>query len=116
MTKFIATLLLIPLCSLAVGVANAADRADKSMRIAPAGTPAPAVAPVPLTIPLLRQMRPDTHVSHAGIGALYWAAHHSAQAWRVLLPIRPRDGSGASEDLRELCAFARPPGGRAACP
>jgi hypothetical protein len=67
-------------------------------------------------IPLLPQMRPETHVSHAGIGALYWAARHSAQAWRVLLPIRPRDGSGASEDLRKRCAlFAKPPSGRAAC-
>jgi hypothetical protein len=31
----------------------------------------------------------DVHVSSAGLGSLYWAAHHPAQAWRVLLPIRP---------------------------
>jgi hypothetical protein len=67
-------------------------------------------------MPSLPQMRPDTHVSHAGIGSLYWAARHSAHAWRVLLPIRPRDGSGASEDLKARCAvFAQPPSGRAAC-
>jgi hypothetical protein len=75
-----------------------------------------AVSSLPAELPLLPQMRPDTHVSHAGIGSLYWAARHSAHAWRVLLPIRPRDGSGASEDARARCAvFAQPPSGRAAC-
>lgn len=76
-----------------------------------------AKAAEPAEMPLLPQMRPDTHVSHAGIGSLYWAVSHSAHAWRVFLPIRPRDGSGASEELREQCAvFARPPSGRIACP
>jgi hypothetical protein len=76
-----------------------------------------AVAGEPGGMPLLRQMRPDTHVSHAGIGSLYWAVSHSENAWRVFLPIRTHDGSGASEELREQCAvFAGPPSSRIACP
>ena len=74
-----------------------------------------AVAIVTASFP--SQMSFGTHVSHAGLGALYWAARNPAQAWRVLFPIQPRDGSGASEDLREKCAMrARAPGSRVACP
>ena len=33
------------------------------------------------------------HQSELGLGALYWAAHHPRQAWRILLPIQPSDGA-----------------------
>jgi hypothetical protein len=59
----------------------------------------------------------NTHLSRSGIGSIYWAARHPAQAWRVLLPIVPGDGSAAFEDIRAECAtFVRSPGGQAACP
>ena len=157
MTKFIPTLLLVPIYSLAAGVAYPADVPDGPMRLAAISAPlransavvAPdaqgtfesrttdlsstqaqdpqqavalsdmdevqAVAIVTASFP--SQMSFGTHVSHAGLGALYWAARNPAQAWRVLFPIQPRDGSGASEDLREKCAMrARAPGSRVACP
>ena len=41
------------------------------------------------------------HLSRAGVGSLYWAAHHPAEAWRVLLPIQPGHSPGV-EALREL--------------
>ncbi len=157
MTKFIPTLLLVPIYLLAAGVAYPADAPDRPMRIAaisaPVRTSSPAAVPrAPATLesrttdlssiraqdPQLAtalsdmdevqavaivtasfpsQMSFGRYVSHAGIGALYWAARNPAQAWKVLFPIQPRDGSGASEDLREKCAlFARAPGSRVACP
>lgn len=59
----------------------------------------------------------NTHLSRSGIGSIYWAARHPAQAWRVLLPIVPGDGSAAFEDLRAECAtFVRSPAGQATCP
>jgi hypothetical protein len=59
----------------------------------------------------------NTHLSRSGIGSLYWAARHPAQAWRVLLPTVPGDGTAAFEDLRAECAsFVRSPGGQTACP
>ena len=39
--------------------------------------------------PLLAVARPDTQPQLTGIASLLWAARHPAQAWRVLLPIRP---------------------------
>ena len=181
MSKFIRMLILIPVCSLPVYVAYAADTVDK-----PAGAVAiSALIPVALLAPATRVAAPDheshplttgvsasekasipldttldvrsidlasiqpqdppqaitvadsdevqtvtvgvgpslpqtssaTQVSHAGIGSLYWALQHPTQAWRVLLPIQPHDGSGASEELRERCAiFAGPPDDRVACP
>jgi hypothetical protein len=184
--KLIPTLLMIPVCSLAVGAAYAADAPDGPVRIAAISSLDPAAPPKPLThavapdlasrqsslgtaVPLLSapdpvlpyqdatprettapavgtldlrpadlqeiirqqdalqpatpedsdeaqavavvaspltQMRPDTHVSHAGIGSLYWAAHNPAQAWRVLLPVRLSDGSGASADIKAMCAVS----------
>jgi hypothetical protein len=44
--------------------------------------------------PLLAVARPDTQPRLTGVAALLWAAHHPAQAWRVLLPIQP-DGREA---------------------
>jgi hypothetical protein len=34
------------------------------------------------------------HLSRAGVGSLYWAAHHPTEAWRVLLPIQPGHSPG----------------------
>jgi hypothetical protein len=31
----------------------------------------------------------DVHVSRSGIGSLYWAFHHPANAWRAVAPITP---------------------------
>jgi hypothetical protein len=51
-----------------------------------------------------------------GIGSIYWAAGHPAQAWKVLLPIVPNDGSAVSEDFKAACANVLPLGDNAACP
>jgi hypothetical protein len=67
--------------------------------------------------PLPPEEKSNTHLSLAGIGSLYWAARHPAQAWRVLLPIQPHDGSDAYADARTKCAvFTNAPSGIAACP
>jgi hypothetical protein len=58
---------------------------------------------------------PDTHLSRLGLGSLYWAAHHPAQAWRVLMPVQ--EGSVAYPDLRARCALvSNAPSDQAACP
>jgi hypothetical protein len=58
---------------------------------------------------------PDTHLSRSGLGSLYWAAHHPAQAWRVLMPVQ--EGSVAYADLRQRCAVvSNAPSGQSACP
>jgi hypothetical protein len=38
---------------------------------------------------------PVSHVrlSRDGLGSLYWASQHPRQAWRVLLPVTPDQGS-----------------------
>jgi hypothetical protein len=66
-----------------------------------------------VTAPLLPEERSDIHLSLSGIGSLFWAARHPAQAWRVLLPIEPGDGPDISADLRTMCAvLAEAPSGR----
>jgi hypothetical protein len=45
---------------------------------------------------LLPEESPETHPSVGGFAALYWAARHPAQAWRVLLPVQ-LDGGRAAE-------------------
>lgn len=40
------------------------------------------------------------HPSESGLGALYWAAHHPRQAWRVLLPIQSNPAT-ANESLNK---------------
>jgi hypothetical protein len=58
----------------------------------------------------------SVHLSHAGIGSLYWAAHNPAQAWRVVLPVQPRDADGAYAHISARCALiAGAPTGRAGC-
>ncbi|MDB6090501.1 MAG: hypothetical protein JWN85_3285 [Gammaproteobacteria bacterium] len=51
------------------------------------------------------QDRSGTYVSPAGIGSLYWAARHPAQAWRVLLPVQPADEFEAYESMSARCAL-----------
>ena len=131
----LATLLLLAVCSLATGAAYSKDapsgtaRLDLQppdlrtfqVRLPPEATfPAdademPHVAIV--SAPPTPEESSYTHLSRSGIGSIYWAARHPAQAWRVLLPIVPGDGSTAFEDIRAECAtFVRSPGGQPACP
>jgi hypothetical protein len=57
----------------------------------------------------------DPRLSRAGLGSLYWAARHPAEAWRVLMPVQ--EGSVAYADLRARCAIvSNAPSGQAACP
>jgi hypothetical protein len=58
----------------------------------------------------------SSSLAHTGIGAIYWAASHPAQAWRVVLPVVADDGSAASADVKAECANIRPPGGQTSCP
>jgi hypothetical protein len=56
------------------------------------------------------------HLSLAGVGAIFWAAHHPAEGWRVLLPIQPGDGFDAIADVAATCSvFAGWPTDRASC-
>jgi hypothetical protein len=66
--------------------------------------------------PLQSEERSPTHLAPTGIGSLYWAARHAAQARRVLLPIPPGDRSGAFADVKTTCVvFPDPPNGEAPC-
>ena len=47
------------------------------------------------------------HLSRAGVGSLYWAAHHPTEAWRVLLPIQPGHSPGV-EALKSAGSRAQP--------
>ena len=59
----------------------------------------------------------DLHVSRTGIGSVYWAARHPAEAWRVVVPVTPDSESSLSEDIRVKCAtFESGASGRSACP
>jgi hypothetical protein len=59
----------------------------------------------------------DLHVSRTGIGSVYWAARHPAEAWRVVVPITPDSESSLSEDIKVECAtFEAAASGRSACP
>ena len=63
------------------------------------------------------EAKSNLHVSRAGIGSLYWAAHNPAQAWRAVFPVLPGDPTDAYEDIRARCAFVtNQPSGRAVCP
>jgi hypothetical protein len=60
---------------------------------------------------------PDLHVSRTGIGSVYWAVRHPAEAWRVVIPVTPDSDSSLSEDIRVKCArFEAAPSGRSDCP
>ncbi len=103
MSKVIPALLLTVTCALALGVAAADEPA------AAEDTPTVAVVTTPGEKP------PGTHLSRAGLGSLYWAARHPAEAWRVLMPVQ--EGSVAYADIRARCAMiSNAPSGQAACP
>jgi len=91
--KFIPTLLRIALSSLHVAVGSPADALDEMKGVAGVSASERAVAAVPPRRTL--DLRPDTHLSVAGIASLYWAARHPTQAWRVFLPVQ-LDGYDAS--------------------
>jgi hypothetical protein len=131
----LATLLLIAVFSQSIGAAYSKDapggpaRLDlrppdlRSMSVQlPSEATFPADADEMLDVAIVSapptpEESSNTHLSLSGIGSIYWAARHPAQAWRVLLPIVPGDGSTAFEDIRSECAtFVRSPGGQAACP
>lgn len=38
---------------------------------------------------------PRVGLSPYGFGAIYWAAHHPSQAWRIILPVEPTDTEAA---------------------
>jgi len=58
-----------------------------------------------------------TYISRAGIGSLYWAARHPAQAWRVLLPVQRGDEFDAYVAISAHCTVVpSAPAARAACP
>jgi hypothetical protein len=67
------------------------------------------------TVTVVPEEPSDTRLSRAGLGSLYWAARHPAEAWRVLMPVQ--EGSVAYADLRARCAIVSDaPNGQAACP
>lgn len=130
----LATLLLIGVCSQSIGAAYSKDAPSGTVRLdlrppdlrsVSAQLPPEATFPADademhvaiVSAPPTPQDSSNTHLSRSGIGSIYWAARHPAQAWRVLLPTVPGDGTAAFEDIRAECAtFVRSPGGQAACP
>lgn len=88
MKRLIPTPLVIFACALSFGVADAAD-----VPAAPGDMESGAIA----TVHFLPEEPSNTRFSRTGLGSLYWAARHPAQAWRVLLPIQ--DGSVARADV-----------------
>ena len=144
MNRIMPRLLAIVVCYLSIGAAYSADAPSRDPRNAtapargaldlrlpdvrsihaqleteaapPADAGEPQVVAVVVT-PSAPDESSNTHLARTGIGSLYWAARHPAQAWRVLLPIVSGDDSAASEDVRFRCAtFARPLSDRADCP
>ncbi|MDB6042605.1 MAG: hypothetical protein JWM63_1156 [Gammaproteobacteria bacterium] len=151
MSKFVPTLLLIPVCLLTVGVAYSADAPHGTMTIAaisaldapvpgraaldlgppepknvqwtdlpPATGPQDSDEPQAIAIVIgssLPEERWSTYISRAGIGSLYWAARHPAQAWRVLLPVQRGDEFEAYVAINAKCTVVpSAPAARAACP
>ena len=104
MSKLIPALLLIPMCTVTVGRAAAAEPPT-----------ADGETPTVVTVTAAPGGPPGTHLLRAGLGSLYWAARHPAQAWRILLPIQ--DGSVAQADVRAKCAVSMSaPSGLTDCP
>jgi hypothetical protein len=79
MNKLLPTLLVIFACALPCGVADAADAPPP-----PDDMQSVAIA----TVHFPPDERSDTRCPRTGLGSLYWATRHPAQAWRVLLPIQ----------------------------
>jgi hypothetical protein len=131
----LATLLLLAVCSQSIGAAYSKDAPTGTVGLdlgppdlrsfqvqLPPEATFPADADEMLDVAIVSALptpeeSSNTHLPRSGIGAIYWAARHPAQAWRVLLPSVPGDGTAAFEDIRAECAtFVRSPGGQAACP
>jgi hypothetical protein len=73
--------------------------------------------PQSVAIVVVSSQGSDVNLSLVGVGSLYWAARHPAQAWRVLLPMQPGDEFDSYSDIRTICAVAPSASdGRAACP
>jgi hypothetical protein len=69
-----------------------------------------------VTSPMSADDKSSMHLSHAGIGSLYWAAHNPGEAWRVMLPVQPGDAGGAYAHISTRCAIITgAPTGRAGC-
>jgi hypothetical protein len=69
-----------------------------------------------VTAPMSTQEKSSVHLSHAGIGSLYWAAHNPGEAWRVMLPVQPGNAGGAYAHISTRCAIITgAPTGRAGC-
>ena len=104
MKKLVRGLLLIYAHALSSAVAHAGEE--------PAASEDTQAAAIVIAAP---EETPDTHLSRVGLGSLYWAAHHPAQAWRVLMPVQ--GGSVAYADLSARCALvSNAPSGQTACP
>ena len=57
------------------------------------------------------------HLSHAGLGSLYWAALHPGRAWQIALPVEADDPARAYSDLGAACrALQESPDDPPACP
>jgi hypothetical protein len=105
MSRSLPVLLLV--CVRAVSPALADDAAHT-----PAASDDRETVAIVIAVP---EETPDTHLSRLGLGSLYWAAHHPAQAWRVLMPVQ--EGSVAYADLRARCVLvSNALSGQAACP
>ena len=124
MNRFIPTLLRIALSSLHVTLGYPAGAlgdlqsfdVQNLQQVVTSADSDEAEAVTIAAAPLLLEEEPDTHLAVAGIAALYWAARHPTQAWRVFLPVQ-LDGYDASADIRATCAvFARAQSGPVACP
>ncbi len=73
-------------------------------------------APESIVITPSPEQGSNTHLSRTGLGSLFWAAFHPAEAWRVLLPVEPGDGFDIYADMRLHCAtYAAVPLQQAAC-
>jgi hypothetical protein len=102
--KLVPGVLLVSVHALSFAVAHAGEE--------PAASDDTQTADIVIAVP---EETPDTHLSRVGLGSLYWAAHHPAQAWRVLMPVQ--EGSAAYADLRARCApISNAPSGQTACP
>jgi hypothetical protein len=104
MKKWVPELVLLSLNAVSAALAHAGDE--------PAASDDTQTAAIVIAAP---DETPDTRLSRVGLGSLYWAAHHPAQAWRVLAPIE--EGSVAYADLRARCALvSNAPNGQTPCP
>jgi len=105
MSKLIPALLLVSVRALSPALAD--DAADT-----PAASDDTQTIAIVTAVP---EEPSDTRLSRAGLGSLYWAARHPAEAWRVLMPVQ--EGSVAYADIKARCAMvSNAPSDQTACP